>query len=109
MYSTGATGTCAKCVSLVLEKLNSDLENAQYVNNSTRYTTHLEHLLPHPTHQSHSCTTGGKKFSSSSAGPATGGGDALEAVISGTKITLTVPDSMIGNILGKKVCFLSLL
>ena len=108
-------------MSLILEKLDNNLEDAQYVNNSTRYTTHLENLLPHSHsghHQSHGASpmSAGKRSSTGGGGgrrdkaegggggsAGTGTGDALEDIITSTKITLTVPDSMIGNILGKKV------
>lgn len=119
---SGSTGACAKCVSLILEKLDSNLEDAQYVNNSTRYTTHLENLLPQPPNQQQSYQAAGGRKSLSAAGGRRGGDKsegghshshgqsggngahtyAIDDIITSTKITLTVPDNMIGNILGKK-------
>jgi len=85
---SGTTGSCAKCVSLILTKLGEDLEAAQYVNRGVTYTSQIPGLP-------------------GSRGPRPAGRGApapvpVEDPISSSKISLTVPDALVGNILGKQ-------
>ena len=123
---SGTSSTCAKCISLIINILNDNLSDAQYVNNSTRYTTHMDSFHGHagagarrPGRNNNSDNySAGSPYAKRSNDRGTGdrrqndrghshtngtGGesnDILEDVITSTKIALTVPDNMIGNILG---------
>ena len=84
----GPTGSCAKCVSLILNKLSEDLSQAQYVNRGVTYVAQLPGLL------------GLNKKPRDGNGASTGA--VVDDLVSQTKITLLVPDSLIGNVLGKR-------
>lgn len=86
---SGTTGSCARCVTLILTKLSGDLETAQYVNRGVTYAPQL------PGYNQPRGPRGPNARNSAPAAPA-------ENLVSSTKITLTVPDALVGNILGKQ-------
>lgn len=85
MTITGPAEACTKCISLVVGKLLEDATVGTYHNMSTSYTR----ALP--------------IFQMSNGYEGSGGGIAgSETVSASTTITMAIPDSVIGNVLGKK-------
>lgn len=89
---SGTTGSCARCVTLILTKLGEDLEAAQYANRGVTYAPQI----PGFNQNRNPRGPNGRNGSSDSAPAEDASG------ISSTKITLTVPDGIVGNILGKQ-------
>lgn len=86
---SGTTGSCAKCVSLIVTKLAEDPDAATYVNRGTTYTSQIPLV-----------GAAGRD----NRPPRRGAPVAAEAegdLVTSTKITLTVPDNLVGNILGR--------
>jgi len=87
---SGTTGSCARCVTLILTKLGEDLEASQYANRGVTYAPQIPGFNQNRGPR-------GPNGRNGNAAPAP-----AEDLISSTKITLTVPDALIGNILGKQ-------
>jgi hypothetical protein len=104
---SGTTGSCSKCVTLILRKLSEDMEAAQFLNRTTSYASFSPSLLG-PMVTRRGAKNGGKeKFNERLAGESGSSNNNLnDAVVTNTVITLTVPDSIIGYILGKQVSIL---
>jgi hypothetical protein len=108
---TGTMASCAKCVSLILTLLAEDLEAVQYFNRGVTYSSLLSPLMtgirpsggqrekePVASRVSQTRTRVNVRHDNDSGYSSPSSTD----VVSSTKITLTVPDSLIGNILGKR-------
>jgi RNA-binding protein Nova len=93
---SGNTGSCAKCVSLILAKLAEDIEAAQYTNRGVTYTSQIPSLMRIAA--PNTAVRNGQGRPSRAQVPLADGAD----VVSSTKITLSVPDSLVGNILGRQ-------
>jgi len=106
---SGSAGVCAKAVALILQRLATDEECSRYVNRGVTYSTHIAPMFGD--------VRSGR--SNGSRGPRTGrgavagggraaqeeaaGGDALVVAAEPTiSITLTVPDDLITNVIGKQ-------
>ena len=99
MTITGTPNVCAKCVSLVLSKLTEEIDSAQYVNRGVTYTSHVGPIFGgggvDPRQQGRAARAAASAIS--------GGASPAEIAAANTTISLTVPDSLVGNILGKQV------
>ena len=103
---SGSALSCAKCVASVVAKLGEDPETNQFVNRGTTYSSQLNHIFGGANGPDR-----GGRGGRGSGGPRGGRGgpgrgnqvDSAGAdVCSSTEIKLTIPDNLIGNILGKK-------
>lgn len=93
---TGSPVSCAHCVSLVLVKLTEEIDSAQYVNRGVTYSSHVTPLF--------NPSGGSDPRGRGRGGRGGAGGETPPAeVATNTTISLTVPDNLVGNILGKQV------
>jgi len=101
---SGSLLACRKCTDLVVAKLAEDIEVAQFVNRGTTYTPTLRNMygiIP-PTNKPR-VAGGSRRFGGASASNAPLSSLGSEtAIAANTTIQLTVPDNVIGNILGKQ-------
>lgn len=102
---SGSLLACRKCTDLVVAKLAEDIEVAQFVNRGTTYTPTLRNMygiMPAPTNKPQR-VGGPRRFGAgapNSTAPMALGSET--AIAANTTIQLTVPDNMIGNILGRQ-------
>lgn len=100
---SGTALSCAKCVASIVAKLGEDPESNQFVNRGTTYSSQLNHIFGGA-----GPDRGGRggRGSGPRGGRGPGRGNQIEPagadVCSSTEIKLTIPDNLIGNILGKK-------
>lgn len=104
MTIQGTPNVCAKCVSLVLGRLSEDLDAAQYVNRGVTYTSHVGPIFGGGMSPGEGRSGGRGARAAAAAAAAAGGGGLTDGTIANTTISLQVPDSLVGNILGKQVC-----
>lgn len=107
---SGSTEACARSLTAVINKLSEDLSSAQFLNSGVTYTTHIN---PHSiTGGIHAQTSGdGRRGRGRSVRGAPAARDnaasssevAASEISTSTEITINIPDSAIGNILGKQV------
>jgi RNA-binding protein Nova len=118
----GSKSSCSKCIALAVAKLAEDLEVSQFVNRGTVYTSHVGNMYG-PGGPGGRGSGGGRGMGGGGGGrmggmsgmggrgpmpaggpmvmgPVNGSADAISA---STTISLAVPESLIGNILGKQV------
>lgn len=104
----GSADACDKCVSLIVDKLAEDLVSAQYVNRGVTYNSHLGGIVgtglifPQGGVDQRYRGRGGKT-PAGGAVAAAGVSTAAIDITANTEITINVPDSLVGNILGRQV------
>lgn len=96
---TGMAGSCDKFVSLLLSRFADEPEGVNYVNRGLTYSSH--HLNPFPTNNRNNNRRNNRDGSNNNNNNNRAGEDIDE--VGTTEINITVPDSMVGNILGRAV------
>lgn len=105
---SGTVETCSHAVSQIVNKLAEDLELAQYVNRGTAYTSHLGALggasagLLYQQGADQRMRGRPRGAGAASAGGVTAAIPGVTDVSATTEITITVPDTLVGNILGRQ-------
>ena len=94
MTIVGAAEDCVKCVTLVLAKLLEDATVGSYQNMSASYSRSISLLTL-------SQSMGGMNLGGVTAGQ-TAHAEGSEMLSQSTVIQMSIPDNLIGNILGKK-------
>jgi RNA-binding protein Nova len=106
MTINGKTSECAKCVTLLLSKLQEDPEAAQYVNRSVTYVSQMGGGMMGMSSPDYRSSGSGR----GPGGPRRSGGGGAPGIKSAgvpgleeatTVITLNVPDSLVGAIVGR--------
>ncbi len=102
---SGSPDACAKCVSAVVTKLAEDLVAAQYVNHGVTYSSHINAMAPGGYfQQGQDRRYRGRRGSEGEAAAQAPPAD----VSANSSITVSVPDSAVGNILGRGVRYILL-
>jgi RNA-binding protein Nova len=94
---TGTTASCSKCVSMIIAKLSEDMELAQYMNRGVTYSNQILPMMGGGMGMGMPDPRGGRGGRGQAMNQ---GGMDVDAT---TTITISVPDELVGNILGRQV------
>lgn len=114
---SGRVGSCVKCTTLVLHKLDEPMESTPYINRGTSYALPLNSntaygsAFPTAAFNGYSSVPypglsggggGGGQYRRGHAGPSAAFADTDSALTAETTMTFMVPDDLVGNIFGRQ-------
>jgi len=91
---SGTVDACDKCLAAIIDKLAEDTQASQYVYRGVTYNAQFNMFTPAFDNRGGRGGRGGRNDSSAAALPVD--------VTANTEITIQVPDSLVGNILGRQ-------
>lgn len=101
----GSVSECVKAANLIVSKMAEDDEASQYLNRGTTYSPDVSPYFGGPMGGRGGRGSGSRSGGRGSGGRGSGGymsGSAEGQIPTNTTITMEVPDSLVGNILGKQ-------